>query len=509
MLRLFSILNLKLWWRSLKGVEVAAIIFYSVFVMLATGQFFGIILVLLFTSDIEQFQSIYPWLTEEVHLFANLLFVNVFWLTQVFFTKISRLRINENRKLLSFGMPAKKLSNYLNVAGFMHPLNLIFQIVWIFYLGFMAQSLAQLIIIVLLVYVNYGLITSVKWRFRIFAADQFKVVSGVTVLLVIFLLFIASTINFGPYFSSPQSAAQLLVDWLYYSPGYIFYYIGSSLAGLSEQIVAISVLIILAFLLNRDIFLKTKDALLSPPKSSSEIQTTSQLSRFMKWLGMEGGKYFYTVWSHKYSKIQLLITYVFVVPYVVLLGDSIYIIGVLLTLIPIIYLMVMLTNMFGFENRELLLSLQMPIKRKTIVTQRIIAALLVSLAGSSIVFIMVPMFIESVPIMIQVHLGILTICLVFLHYIMTSCIENYKKIEEVSVMSISNPVLPISMSFSAMFIVMILGLFTFFIFEEYIWYHIVVLICVDLILGITLIRKINSMPEPFQTKVIPHLWNEL
>ena len=229
----------------------------------------------------------------------------------------------------------------------------------------------------------------------------------------------------------------------------------------------------------------------------------------MKWLGREGGKYFFTVWNHRYSKIQLLITYIFVVPYVVLLGNTTYIIGVLLTLIPIIYLMVMLTNMFGFENRELLLSLQMPVKRKTIVTQRIIAAILVSLAGSSIVFIMVPIFIESVPVMIQVHLGILTICLVFLHYIMTSCIDNYKKIEEVSVMSVSNPVLPISMSFTAMFIVMILGLFTFFVFEDYIWFHIVALICLDIILGITLIRKINSMPELFQTKVIPNLWNEL
>lgn len=229
----------------------------------------------------------------------------------------------------------------------------------------------------------------------------------------------------------------------------------------------------------------------------------------MKWLGKEGGKYFYTVWNHKYSKIQLLITYVFVVPYVILLGDSIYIIGVFLTLIPIIYLMVMLTNMFGFENRELLLSLQLPLKRNTIVTQRIIAAILVSLAGSSIVFIMVPMFIESVPIMIQVHLGILMICLVFLHYIMTSCIENYKKIEEVSVMSISNPVLPVSMTFSALFIVMILGLFTFFVFEPYIWIHILILIVIDAILGVTLIRRIHTMPEPFQTKVIPRLWNEL
>ena len=493
----------------MQGVEVAAILFYSVFIMVATGQFFGVILVLLFTSDIDQFQALYPWLTEEVHLFANLLFVNVFWFTQVFFTKISRLRINENRKLLSFGMPVKKLTHYLNLAGFMHPLNLIFQVFWIIYLGYMAQTLIQYFAVLLLILVNYGLITSIKWRFRMFAADRFKTISGVTMLMVIFLLVIASSLNFQNYLSSPQSAAQTLTDWLYISPGYIFYYIGSSLTGTVEQFMVVGILLALAVLLNRDIFLKTRTSLLSPTKSTSNAESKSKLSRYIKWLGKEGGKYFFTVWNHRYSKIQLLITYVFVVPYVVLLGNTTYIIGVLLTLIPIIYLMVMLTNMFGFENRELLLSLQMPIKRKTIVTQRIIAALLVSLAGSGIVFIMVPIFVESVPVMIQVHLGILTICLVFLHYIMTSCIENYKKIEEVSVMSVSNPVFPISMSFSAMFIVMILGLFTFFVFEGYVWFHILALICLDLVLGITLIRKINSMPEPFQTKVIPQLWNEL
>lgn len=509
MLKLFSTLNLKLWWRLLQGLEVAAILFYSFFVIIAAGQFLGVILVLLFTSDIETYQSLYPWLTEDVHLFSNLLFVNIFWFTQVFFTKINRLRLNENRKLLSFGMPVKNLSHYLNLAGFFHPLNLIFNIFWLIYLCVMAPSPIQYIAIVLLIIVNYGFITSIKWRVRTFTADRFKTVSGVTLLLVIFVLILASTFDIKPYLSSPESSARLFTDWLYYSPGYIFFYVGKGLTGIVEQIFVIGILLVLTFLLNRDVYYKTKAALLSPPKTQSNELKNSQLNKFIKWLGKEGGKYFYSVWNHNYSKIQLLITYVFVIPYVVLLGDSTYIIGVLLTLIPIIYLMVMLTNMFGFENRELLLSLQMPIKTKTIVTQRIIAALLVSLTGSGIVFIIVPIFIESLPEMIQVHLGILTICLVFLHYIMTSCIENYKKIEEVSVMSISNPVLPISMSFTAMFIVMILGLFTFFIFEEYIWYHILALLCLDGILAITLIRKINSMAQPFQEKVIPHLWNEL
>ena len=61
MLKQFSILNAKMWWRSLKAVEAAAILFYAVFVALAAGQFIGVIVLLLFTSDVERAQSIYPW----------------------------------------------------------------------------------------------------------------------------------------------------------------------------------------------------------------------------------------------------------------------------------------------------------------------------------------------------------------------------------------------------------------------------------------------------------------
>ena len=261
-------------------------------------------------------------------------------------------------------------------------------------------------------------------------------------------------------------------------------------------------------MLHQDMYLNTKKALLTPAQTSSK-RSKSHLASFTKWLGHEGGKYFYTVWSHKYSKIQLLITYIFVFPYIILLGDGTYIIGVFLTLIPIIFLMVLMTNMYGFENRELLLSLQLPMKVNDIVSQRIYAALLVTLGGASIVLIAVPIFIESIPVMIQTHLGIFLIALIFLHYILSSSINNYSKIEEVSVMSVSNPVLPASVTFSSVFIVMILGVFTFLVIENYVWYHILTLFILNILMGISLRKKMKSLEGPFKQKVIPKLWNEL
>ena len=509
MFKLFATLNAKLWWRSLQGVEIAAMIFYSVFIMLVVGQFLGIILLLLFTSDVTLAQQIYPWITPDIQLFANFIFVNSLWFSQIFFTKINRLRINENRKLLAYGMPVGKLSNYLNIAGFFHPLNLMFNFFWLMYLGNMAQTPLQLFIVVLFVFVNYGVINSLKWRFRLFSSEKFNQVGAIVGTIILFFILLSIYVDYTPYFVSPQSAVDAFLDWLYYSPGYVFYYIGSGLTGLIEQMIVFPVLIFLLFVANKDIIANTKAALLTPVQSTSGTIKKSQLSKFINWLGHEGGKYFYSVWNHKYSKIQLLITYVFVIPYIVILGDGIYIVGVFLTLIPIIFLMVMLTNMFGFENRELLLSLQLPLKVEQLVKQRITAALLVCLGGSSIVLIMVPIFITTLPAMIQVHLGIIMITLVFMHYIMSSSINNYKKIEAVSVMSVSNPVLPASITFTSVFIVTILGLFTFIIIEQYIWYHISAILLVNILLLNSLIKKLRTVAQPFKEKVIPRLWNEL
>lgn len=509
MLKQFSILNAKMWWRSLKAVEAAAILFYAVFVALAAGQFIGVIVLLLFTSDVERAQSIYPWLTQDVHLFANYLFVNVLWFTQFFFTKISRLRLNENRKLLSFGLPAQKLTHYLNLAGFLHPMNLMFQLFWAIYLGLLAETAVQYVAIGLIIIVNYGFISVIKWRVRRFTAERFKIVSGITISVVSMAILMVYVLDLKNYPGSIQDIASVMLDWMYYSPGYLFYYIGAGLTGGYEQFYTIFILTVLAWLLHKDLYLNTKAALLSPPRSSVGSDDSGQLSFFMKWLGREGGKFFYSVWNHKYSRIQLLITYIFVIPYVVFLGDSTYMIGVLLTLIPIIYLMVMLTNMFGFENRELLLSLQMPIEKQSIVTQRITTSLLIGLAGSSVAFILVPIFVDALAVVIQMHMGIILICLVFLLYNLNSCIVNYKKIEEVSVMSVSNPVLPVSMTFTALFIVMILGIFTFIVIEGYEWMHVAGLIAVNIILSWMVIRKVRSMPEPFKSQVIPNLWNEL
>lgn len=502
-------MNAKLWWRSLKGVELAAIFFYGFFVLLIAGQFMRVIFLLLFTPDIEISQQFYPWLTEDIQYFIHLLFVNILWFNQIFFTKINRLQISENRKLLTFGVPVRRLSVYLNLAGFFHPVNVLFHFFWILYLSFLVESPLQLVASLLLVIANYTLIHSMKWRFRVFAAEKFKQVGTVVASGLIIVVLVVLYLDVTPFLRSIADVEAMFSSWLVYSPGYIFYYI-FALVENSGKILFIAGM--LTFIIGGtliDMIRNTRIALLSPASTTSTTVKSGQLAVFIKWLGHEGGKYFYSVWNHKYSKIQLLMTYVFVLPYIIFLGDTSYIIGVFLTLIPIIFLMVMLTNMFGFENRELLLSLQFPVSVGKIVQKRIQAAIAVCLGGSSIVFVLIPVFIESILAMLQIYLGVVMISLVFLHYILKSSTTNYKKIEEVSVMSVSNPVLPASVTFISVFIVMILGIFVFVIADEFIWYHITALVIVDILLLIRFRKKLNRIQESFKHYVIPRLWNEL
>lgn len=513
MFKLFVTLNIRLWWRSLKGAEIAAILFYSVFLLLILGQFVGIAIVLLFAPEISAIQEAYPWFTSDVQLMFNLVFINMLWFTQLFFTKISRLRINDNRKLLAMGLPVKKLTWYLNAAGFFHPVNLLFNIIWFFYLGLLAGELIQFVGIILLILANYGLINSFKWRFKLFSEENLKYINGLLGIALIMLILGASFFDIRSYFAEPSVIAEGVNKWLYYTPGNIFYWAPSMETGHFITWFSLAIFSILTFFLTKDLNNQTKEALLSPLASSSASEDSAKVSFFIKWLGRQGGKYFYTVWSHPYSKTQFLLTYVLVIPYIFWMNDGSatgsYMVAVFLALIPILFLMVMLSNLFGFENRELLLSLQAPVNFQTIIRDRFKSAFKITLIAMSSVFVAIPFLYDSFLTMIQVLVGVFFITMVFLHYVLKSCIENYKKVESVSLMSVSNPIVPASITFTSMFMALILGILSFIVLEQLQWLHIMLLIIATILLGAWFVKKFNRISEPFRSKIIPQLWNEL
>lgn len=512
MFQLFITLNLRLWWHSLKKTEIGAILLSSVFFLLILGQFLGVAITLLFAGDVEAVRETYPWFTPDVQTALHLVFINLLWMSQLVFTKISRLRLHDNRKLLALGMPVRKLAFLINFAGILHPVNLLFSGFWLFYLGLMTSSAWQFLVIVLFIPVNYGIISTLKWRFKLFSSAHSKWMTGVWGISFFFLLILFSYLNLDSLSQNPQEIVRHL-SWLHYTPGGLIYFLAAGPASPASLIAAAGMLFVSLVMLNRELIHQTKTALLTPAAAAAHPKNSLYLSFFKKWLGPAGGKYFHAVWSHSYAKSQLLLT--FLIPFLYFSishdGSSFgnYFVAAGLGFVPVMFFMTLLINPFGFENRELLLSLQSPVPVGTIIRERIHTAIKIGFVTILLVLIPIPWLYSSPAMMVQVALGIFFISLAVLYFVIRNCFQNYKKIEQVSLFSMSNPVLPASIIYTGMFILFLLGGFCFVPYRPYQWIQIIILVCLSAGLIFILHKKKEELVNLFKSNMIPKLWNEL
>ncbi|MEX0822851.1 MAG: hypothetical protein WD008_00605 [Balneolaceae bacterium] len=513
MFKLFIRLNTRLWWRSLKGAEFAAIIFYTLFLLLVLSQVIVVAVSLLFVQDIALVREQYPWFTEEVQLAFQLLLINSIWTTQIFFTKVSRLRIHENRKLLALGLPIKKLTMFLNGAGFFHPINVMFHLIWIVYLGLMASELSQYLVVGLFIVANYGIISSFKWKFQLVSKKYLTWINVFLSLILVTLIIGSPYINLQSILNNTGQLTGTFLLILHFTPGGIIYALPNLVPFGFEQIIAVSSLLIMIFLTNHYLIRRTQLALLTPTSSTSQNDQVSRLSFFTKWMGIQGGKYIFNVWNHSYTKTQLIISFFIPAFYIITVSDHSaagdFMVAMFLSLVPAFILMLLVTNLFGFENRELLLSLQSPVSLREIVHSRIYSALKVVLVPFIFVLLFVPVFFRSVPGILQITFAIALVCQFIFLFVIKSSINNYKKIENIGLMSVSNPVVPAYITFTCMFIIVLIGVISFIEFGRYQWIHIALLALANAGLAVHLYRKINRIEKPFKLNVLPQLWNEL
>ncbi len=513
MFKLFLNINATLWWRSIKGSELLAMAIYGLFGILIFGQLLLVAFAIMFAPSLESVQEIYPWVTPDAQYLMHLVFINAIWISNLTFTKISRLRLQDNQKFLAFGFPITKLSKYMNLAGFLQPVNLLFNLFWLVYFGFLAASTMNFLVICLMVIVNYGFFNALKWRFKNVLENKLHWVNIALAGVIVIIIITRPYINFSSIVNHPEVFIDQIIGWLKYSPGGLLYFLSASLSNPTVTAGAIGILIAAIFFLYRDLALQTRTALLMPLSTATSDQKNSQLPFFKRVFGKQGGKFFYTVWSHSYTKTQILITffisglYIFMFNDGTIIGD--FMVPVFLTIIPVLLLMLFMTNMFGFENRELLLMLQSPISNDGLVWHRIKAVLISSLGSLLLITFAIPFFFDSMVTMVQIYLGFIFICFIFLHYLLLSSIKNYKKINDVALMSISNSVVPASVSFTGMFMVLLLGLVSFIVFDPFQWLHIALLATVNGLLIYFFIRRISNMKFLFKTHVVPKLWNEL
>ncbi|MEX0661461.1 MAG: hypothetical protein WEA58_08535 [Balneolaceae bacterium] len=513
MFKLFLNINATLWWRSIKSSELLAMAIYGLFGLLIFGQLLIVAFAIMFAPSLESVQEMYPWVTPDAQYLMHLVFINVLWISHLTFTKISRLRLQDNQKFLAFGFPITKLSAYLNLAGFLQPVNLLFNLFWIVYLGLLATSTVNFIVVCLIILVNYGLFNAIKWRFKNILESKLKWLNFLLAGLIFAVIIARPYIDFNSFVGQPEVFVDQLLGWMEYTPAGLFYFMSVNLSTPAIIAGAISLLLGAIYFLYKDLAYKTRTALIMPLSTVPSDQKNSKFPFFKRMFGLQGGKFLYTVWSHSYTKTQILITFFISGIYIFLFNDGTavgdFMVPVFLTIIPIMLLMLFMTNMFGFENRELLLMLQSPISNDGLVWHRIKAVLMSSLSSLLLITLAIPFFFDSMVTMVQIYLGFIFICTIFLHYLLLSSIKNYKKIKDVALMSVSNPVVPASVSFTGMFMVLLLGLVSFTVSDSFQWLHIAVLATVDSLLIYFFIRRISNMKFLFKTHVVPKLWNEL
>jgi hypothetical protein len=354
----------------------------------------------------------------------------------------------------------------------------------------------------------------VKWKFKAPSKSYSQWLHMLLVTLFFMVIFWGPALLDRLDVSRLEEYAGTLLSWLIYSPGMLLMALSSVSLSLGEWILALTVMAGGIGLLWQALNRQTRKALQQPPAFEPSSRQPGRLLRILiHWFGHEGGKYIHAVSRHSYCRTQILSIYLFVGIYAVLFtGNGMnmeWFVMLLSALIPVTFLMLMLSNTFGFENRELLLSFQFPVKHQDLLWKRVRAALMVAATGSAFIPVLILFLYDEWLSVVQASLGVLLICLAFLYFISWSSISNYKKIEQVGFLSMSNPVIPISVSFVSFLVVMITGMISFTVISSLQLYHVIALLVANSYLLWLLRGRLNRAEQILSKSLMPKLWNEL
>lgn len=516
LLRMFVDFNLKTWWRSIKGSELAVGIFFGLVIMLLFAQVIQFGIIILRAETISAIREIYPWFDDNVLLSVHLLLINSMLLLQFFFTKISRLQLTENRKLLGLGMPFRYLNRYLNLAGFLHPINLLFHLFWLIYLTRLASSTLQLLMVLIYVPLIYGIYMCIKWWFRSLFEKLSGWISaaGYIFLFGVYLLFVFGIMGMDLFGDNPQELFNTLVGWLLYTPAYPLYLLFAGGYSIALTTLLLLIMLVAFTLVSLELQRQTTITLKTPLASGNPGSAKSFFPWFKKLFGHEGGKSQYYIWNQSYARMQMATALFFPALFLIVVGTSaddslMVLVSLFLALVPAMALVLMMTNLYGFENRELLLSIQFPVSLSDMLKQKIYAAVKVAGTFLFIALLALAYFVHDPVNYVQQSAAILFIFFFYLNYKITGAFKHYKKIEKVSLYALSSPIIPQSVNFFIFFTIILFGLLLFPVFETIQWLHISLIIAGAGYLLFSILRKLGKLDRSFRKQLIPKLWNEL
>ena len=516
LLRMFTDFNLKTWWRSLQGSQFAMILFFGAMMLLIFYQFIQFGVILLRSESMEMIRQLYPWFDKNAYLFVHLMLINTVLTFQFLFTKISRLQITENRKLLALGFPLLYMKRYINLAGFLHPMNLAFHLFWFFYLGSLAGGLVEYLMMLAFIPFIYSLYMTIKWRFR----QLFERISGwlsaagYLFFFILYFVFILRVDRYARLTDEPEVLFAGLMEWTVYSPGALYFLFEGSAVAFFIKIILLVIIVAAAWMFSLELNRQTLFSLKSPMAADKPGKERSWFPVFRKLFGRTGGKNQFYIWSHPYAKAQLFTSllfpgiFLFLAATIDLEGMG-FLVAFFLTMIPVMIMALMMTNIYGFENRELLLSIQFPVRIEDLLFEKIKAAFKVVILFLLVSVLLIPVYYSGALNQLQIAIGIIFIFLFYFNYMLGSAFKNYAKIEKVSLYSLSNPIIPQSTNFFIFITILLFGALIFPVIEAVQQIHILLITAAAGFMGYKVLKRLKILEYNFRQNLIPKLWNEL
>ncbi len=515
MLSKLLFLNWKLFLDRLTGFQTALFIGYCIFLL---GMFFNIMgtaLVVVFLDSTVNFQIDLSWLTPEVHQVILLTFANVFWIMHFSFTSTRLLNVEENRKLLGFGYPAGRLAWHLNLMSLYHPVNIIYNLTWLVFLGIQINSLWNIPVLVCAVLLNYAVIFSIKQRFLKLVERQFRLMISSAIFVLIGVGTLLAIISRQTQSILQNVAIELtqIMDVLYWLPGGLLF----QSATYQHQWLLSSVLlfftVLLVFLIFRDHYYKTLSGLLNPFFSKTE-QNVSRLWAFLqKVLGANAGKYFYYVIIHPYNKLQLVAILIIPLVYIPIL---LYIdfgiitdilVPTMLAAIPVALLAMGMANMFGYEHREMLLHQQLPVSFEQQLKERFLGIITIPLFIFYGITIFELLYLPDFGTVFSIYIANTFFFLCFMLFFLWSSFYQYET-ARYSTFSYKHPIIPQKVTFTISMIIFVLGYTVFVPLEELDIYRTWVMTGLIGAIGIYIWKNLDLLAVGFRKRILIQLWND-
>ncbi len=506
-------LNWKIFVSNLNKVQLLLLIGYIMFLGVMLVNLVGTAIVVSLLDTDPWMKTQIPWLTPEIYLFLLLVFTNCYWIMHFSFTNLRLLNLKENRKLLGFGFPLKRLSKYLMWIGFCHPVNIIYNFTWIIFLMLQVSHFYQVLVGVLAVIFNYVLIYSIKHRFlRIVERRFIAVVVGF--FIFVFGLFEAISIfsdNSKEILTKLIPQVETINAFLSWLPGGLLLRTVRLEYDWVTASIIIFFLVVLIGLILVDHFNKTSEGLLNPTVKKAEEQSSKLWVFLRKVLGRNAGKYYYYVMIHPYNKLQLLTLAIIPLVYVPLLMQLNYpmaksiLIPTILAGIPVALLAMGMANMYGYENRELLMHLQFPIKLEQQLKERFLGVFLLPLFVFYLITIFEILLIPEVGHVVKIFIGNSFFFLCFMLLFIWSSYYQYQK-ATYSSFSYKHPIIPQKVTFLISFAIFTVGYLVFVPLDGLEWYRITIMSVVIVVIGIYLWRHMDVLVSLFKKQVLKRLW---